>query len=511
MSTVAEASIQSDAIAKEVKTAAKHSLVYGIGGILTKALGFLLLPLYTHYLTPKTYGILELLDLSMSLLGMFLGMGLSAAFLKYYGAAESIEDRRKIVSTSLFFSAGSGLLILAAGLLSVRTATLRLFGPEVSPTYLLLAFVSFMMAYAGTVPYAYVRAKEQSSRLVTLDTVAVLFMLIMNVYFIAVLKLSILGILLSPVICNAVKLGVLFAWVRKDVRLEIDWKWLMQLLGFGGPLVISNLTMFVLNFSDRFFLQRFQSLEVVGIYGIAYKFGFILNFLLIQQFNMMWQARMYIIQRLPDHRRMFSQVFTLYSLVLIVAALALALFSPEVMTLMVDTRYRSGAEVIPIVALAYVFLGVGYYLQLGMFLAARTALIGLASAIAAVVTLLLNFFLIRSIGMMGAAWSTLAGFVVLAVGSYYFSQRAFPLPLPIGRVARALLLGISVYLLSRAFPTGGVVVTVLIKAVLLVSFAGLLIVAGVLSRDEWATLRSFKDSAMRATARMWIPAWLGRP
>ena len=248
----------------------------------------------------------------------------------------------------------------------------------------------------------------------------------------------------------------------------------------------------------------------MGVYGVAYKFAFMLNFLVIQQFNMMWQARMYIIYRLPDHRRMFSQVFTLYSLVLIVSALVLALFSPEVLAIMVDRRYRAGAQVIPVVSLAYVLLGIGYYLQLGMFLSARTSLIGLVSGVAAAVNLGLNYFLIRSYGMMGAAWATLAGFAALAVGSYYLSERVHPLGLEIGRVARALGLAIGVYGLSCMLPAVGFGLTLLLKVVLLAGFVGSVWAARILSGDELATLGSLSGSARRAATRLWNPAWVGR-
>lgn len=501
---------ESAAIASEIATAVKHSIVYGLGGILTKALGFFLLPLYTHYLTPRDYGMFELLDLTMSLLGMFLSMGLSGAFLKFYNAAESSEEKKRIVSTYFFFTVGTGLLILTLGLFLIRTGTRLLFGPGVPPVYLLLSFLFFMTGYVGMVPYTYLRAKEQSGRLVTFGTLGVLSILVMNVFFIVVLKLSILGVLLSPLICGVIQLIVLIAWVWRDLQPAIDSNQLRKLLGFGGPLVISNLTMFTLNFSDRFFLQRFQSLDVVGVYGVAYKFAFMLNFLVIQQFNMMWQARMYIIYRLPDHRRMFSQVFTLYSLVLIVSALVLALFSPEVLAIMVDRRYRAGAQVIPVVSLAYVLLGIGYYLQLGMFLSARTSLIGLVSGVAAAVNLGLNYFLIRSYGMMGAAWATLAGFAALAVGSYYLSERVHPLGLEIGRVARALGLAIGVYGLSCMLPAVGFGLTLLLKVVLLAGFVGSVWAARILSGDELATLGSLSGSARRAATRLWNPAWVGR-
>src|SRR4051812_41831850 len=66
---------QQDAIMKEIGTAVRHMAVYGVGGILVKAVGFFMLPFYTHYLTPTEYGILEVLDLSMSVFGVVLSMG----------------------------------------------------------------------------------------------------------------------------------------------------------------------------------------------------------------------------------------------------------------------------------------------------------------------------------------------------------------------------------------------------------------------------------------------------
>ena len=68
---------QTGSVAAEIQTAVRHSAVYGLGAVLAKVLGFLLLPVYTRYLGPNDYGVLELLDVSMSLLGMFLNMGIA--------------------------------------------------------------------------------------------------------------------------------------------------------------------------------------------------------------------------------------------------------------------------------------------------------------------------------------------------------------------------------------------------------------------------------------------------
>ena len=104
MSATAKATLEEDSIAGEIVTAVKHSFVYGLGSILAKVFAFLLLPLYTHYLSPRDYGVFEVLELSMSLLGMFLNMGITAALLRYYGSAETEEQKRKVVGSLFLFT-----------------------------------------------------------------------------------------------------------------------------------------------------------------------------------------------------------------------------------------------------------------------------------------------------------------------------------------------------------------------------------------------------------------------
>src|ERR1700722_4289869 len=100
MEPVLETIEEKGEVAREIQTAVKHSAVYGLGNVLAKALGFLMLPVYTHFLNPVDYGILEILDLSMSLIGMFLNMGITAAVLRSYAGAGSDEERKTTISTA---------------------------------------------------------------------------------------------------------------------------------------------------------------------------------------------------------------------------------------------------------------------------------------------------------------------------------------------------------------------------------------------------------------------------
>ena len=492
-------------VTTEINAAVKQSFLWGLGGVLTKAVSFFMLPLYTHYLPPSEYGIWELLDLLMSLLGMMLNMGLTAAILKYYAAAASDEERRRVASSSFIFALITGLIVFAVGLALLPTLTHALLGPGVTSLYLFLSFTVSVMAYIATVPYTLMRAKDRAQLLVTYDTIGTAVILTLNVVFVLACGLGLLGVLLSPLIVGTVKTIIVFYWTRRDITFSVDRNRLRQLLIFGGPLVLSNLTMFVLNFSDRFFLREFRGLDAVGIYAVGYKFGYMLSFLLIQPFNMMWQSRMFVIHKQADHVRIFRNMFVLYSVLLVASGLGLSLFGPTILPLLVDYRYTSAAAIVPIVTLAYVFLGMGYFLQVGMFLACRTVLIGLVSAAASVVDLALNFLLIRAYGMMGAAWATLFGFLVLAGGSYYCSHRVFPMPLGIGRVTKALFLAAVVFFLSQWSVVQTPTALLLWKTGLLAAFAVLLWAAGVLSHDEIATFASVRDSALKAISRMLTP------
>jgi O-antigen/teichoic acid export membrane protein len=493
--------VQEQQTGKQIQTAIRHSAVYGLGGVLAKVLGFLMLPFYTHYLSPADYGLLEILDLSMSLLGMFLNMGMTAALLRCYATLEAEGEKRKAVSTALSFVGATGLLTLFLGLALVRPASVLIFGPHVPAVYLLLSFSSFILAYIANLPRTYLRALEASGTVVVVETVGLFLMLALNIYFIAVLRIGLLGILLSSLIVGFMQMMFLSAWTVREVGIRFRWTYFRQMAAFGLPLIFSNVAIFVLNFSDRFFLQHLRSLDVVGIYAVGYKFGYMLNYLIIQPFYVMWQVRMYIIHAEPDHPKIFGQIFVLYSLLLTYAGLALSMFSPEIVRLMVGPKYSSSQDVIPLVALAYIFYGIGYYSQLGMFLTNRTQLIGIISFAAAALNFVLNYVLILEYGMLGAAWATVASFLFIAAGSYWLSQRALPLPLGLNRVSLAIAVAIGLYLLSRCVgPSVGP--ALLAKASLLVIFPLLLWKTRLLSRAEVGTLVSTRDNTMAGVSRL---------
>src|SRR5206468_9064455 len=103
-------------LAAELKRLGRHSLVYGIGGLVSRILAVLLLPLYTHYLTRADYGAIETLIALTAVLVIVLRAGISSAFFRYYFDANTDAERVTVVRTSLWFTMTTATAGLIAGL-----------------------------------------------------------------------------------------------------------------------------------------------------------------------------------------------------------------------------------------------------------------------------------------------------------------------------------------------------------------------------------------------------------
>jgi O-antigen/teichoic acid export membrane protein len=87
----------------EVKNLLKHSSVYGFANLLQKGIGFIMIPLYTYYLSPTDYGVLELMDLTINVISMLIGMGLGSAIIRFYHHYERPEDKVEVFTTAFIF------------------------------------------------------------------------------------------------------------------------------------------------------------------------------------------------------------------------------------------------------------------------------------------------------------------------------------------------------------------------------------------------------------------------
>jgi len=103
-------------LGQELKRLARHSVIYGLGGFVSRILATLLLPLYTHYLPRGAYGRVEIVTAATAVLAIVLQMGVASAFFRFYFDAKEPARKLTVVRTSFWFTMATATVGLVLGL-----------------------------------------------------------------------------------------------------------------------------------------------------------------------------------------------------------------------------------------------------------------------------------------------------------------------------------------------------------------------------------------------------------
>jgi len=476
-----------------------HTMIYAGGALASRAIGLLMIPFYTRFLAPADYGLLELLGLTTFVIGTVVGLGLNAAIMRFYYDQPTDEGRREVISTAILFGIGLLLVVYAVLFTASPFIALAVFKTQTYSGYLRIVFISLCLDTMTDLGLSYVRARQRSLRASTLDLVRLAIALSLNVYFIAGLRLGVVGVLYSSLIASTIMATVLITTTLWEVGIRFSAEKLVAMLRYGIPLIPMTFGLFVLNFSDRFFLQAYTNLDTVGVYSLGYKFGMISGVLITSPFLQFWGVYMYEVVERPDARDLIARLQVYLTLLLLSFTLALSVFSEELLRVLSPPEYWGAAHVIPIVGLAYVFMGLSHFFRVGLYYTKQTKYLGYAVGGSAILNLPLNLALIPTFGAAGAAWATLISFVILALATFKVSQQIFPIRYQYVRLLKLILAGVAIYGASRLIRPQSLAVAIAVDLLFLTSFPVVLLA---FRFYEAAELRKMRDILRGLTQRI---------
>lgn len=429
----------------EFKTVGRHTLVYGLGVALGSLASFLMLPIYTRYLTTSDYGVLELLGMTIDVIGMIAGVGLAAAVFKFHSAAEGEQEKRTLLSTSTLGSLGLALVTSLLGIAFAGVLNQVVFKGQQNPLYFRAFFLIYFFQAAAAPALILLRIRERSVAFVGVNLAKLLLSLSLNIYFVVVRRMAVEGVLLSSTLVNGLLAVVLVAYTFRTVGVSFSPAAFRQMTRFGAPLVVVSLGSFVLTFSDRYFLNWFTDTGAVGVYALAYRFTFMLSTLTVVPFGQIWEPRRFEVAKRPDAGDVYRRMFLYYSMALVGGATLMTAGIHDVLAIMVAPEFLAAHRVVPLILVATILQQWAAYACVGLYLRSRTNLLAWTSVVSVAVTLLLNALLIPPFGIMGAAGATIGAYVVRFGLTYAFSQAHYPIRYPWGKVAILVVIFFAVY------------------------------------------------------------------
>ena len=427
----------------EVRTVGKHTLVYGVGVVASKLASFIMLPVYTHYLTTRDYGVLELLSTTIDVIGMIAGMGLAAGVFKHYAETRTAYERRQLLGTVLVATAGSSLVVAAVGFIASPWLSGVLFGPRFTPEYFRIVFLTYFFQSIANLALLMLQAEERSKLFVTLNVATLVVTLSLNIWFVVVIRWGVRGVLLGNLAATSVLSVGLGAYMMRRVGVHFSTEQFKKLARFGAPLAVATLGSFVLTYSDRYFLNHYTGTQAVGIYSLAYQFSFLLSTLTVIPFGQIWEPRRFAIAKRPEAREIYRRMFVYFNLALFAGSIAIVLLVKDVLAVMVAPAFLPAYKLVPILLLTTIIQQWTAFCNLGLFLTNSTKLIAVSAIIAVIADLLLNLLLIPRYGMLGAAWATTAAYALRFAIIYVLAQQRYHIDYPWAKIAQlAGVLGI---------------------------------------------------------------------
>lgn len=418
----------------------ENSLIYSGLQVLQRGIGFLLLPIYTHFLTPDDYGIVSVINSVVAFLGVLYLLGLNGAAFKYYFDFKDNQEELKrfwgtIITFLLVLSLVFTLILLVFGRFILHPLLINIkYYPYMFFGIIGAAFMPFFTTYQSLL-----QAQHNGRKYAILNISNFLILLSLTMIFVIVFKLKAMGPILATT-CTAVLFFLITLWnMRGNFVFGIVAKHLKKSFTYCLPIIPHTLIGWASVLLDRLLINRFVSTAATGIYSIGYLFGGIPVFVssAVNQAYVPWFFEEMKKKETVKIRKFFILLMTLN----ITLVLWVTVFAKEVLWVMSKGDFRESWKVVGLLSFGNFFIGYYFFLVNQLFFSERgTRYVPVATVSAALLSFLLNLILIQKYGMMGAAITMLVTnmFTTLCVG--WFAQRIQPVDWDHGLVLKLILI-----------------------------------------------------------------------
>lgn len=476
----------------KLKQLTKETAIYGISTILGRFLNFILVPFYTNIFPPEEYGIVTNVYAFIAIMNIIFIYGMDSAYIKF-AASEEFPDKKEtfsttsisIILTSILFA----FIVLAFDQPVIRFLSISV-DYSVIITYTILILVLDALA---VIPFIFIRLENKALLFTSIKIGGIVLNVALNIILIVFLGWGVEAVFLSNVAASLFILVCLLPLYFKNFRVKFNPVLFKRLLKFGLPYLPGGMAAIFLHVIDRPIVEHLTDLKTLGIYQANYRLG-IFMMLFVMMFQYAWQPFFLQNAKEGNAKEIFSKVFTYFTIIGGIILVAISLFIDDLVKIQIMNRsfigeaYWGGLSIVPIILLAYLFNGFHYIFSAGLFIKEKSNSVPLIMGIAAGVNVAVNFALIPSMHIFGAALATLASYFVLAAGFFIVSQRLYEIKYEYAKMFRLFLIltgcGFAYYYMISTAGFG-----ILFKVLFFLLFILALLILKVIEKKEFLFMK----------------------
>ena len=443
----------------------KNTTIYSLGQILPNAAGFILLPIYTKYLTPADYGIVSSMAVLQTILAIFFTLCLERSVVRLYWDYKTENDKKDFFGTITISIAVISSFILVLLFLFNNYVGLIYKSINFYPFYVYAILSSFIGVFS-LIPKKYLMLKEKAGSFIILSLLQFLLSAGFTLWFIIARDEGAAGYLKARLLAVIILLPIFAIISIKICNFKFKYHIFKNAFSFSLPIVPAIMTGWILNLSDRIFIERYFSLADVGIYSLGYKIaGLVILF--TGAFGLAYDPVFFKLANSDNQKIAQKKIFKynhIYLIIIILICFIVSFFSKEVVTVLLNKKFISVYYFIPLISFSYLFSSAGgitsKFFQQSKKMKANMYI----SILAAVMNVILNFLLIPHFGAYGAAYATIISIGIPWFISYYYTKKhCYFTPINWRQIIPITIVFVSIFLFFQYILNLDIITSLVIK------------------------------------------------
>lgn len=405
-----------------------NSLMFVFSRLLLKACSFLLIPLYTAFLTTADYGMTNIATSFTNSAIILVTFNLSFATSRFY--AEYSNDKYRVKRLFGTLSLFSLLCTIVFGVIAFvfKNAFLTTIfkGFTFAPSYILI--ISALPFHTLYNLYTNILSGMLDAKRNSIVSIVFFFLQLgLNCLFVVYYKLGADGVFIASIISFFIgTVWMIIDMVRRDlISFCLDKKILKETLIYSIPIIPHSFSGAITQLLSRVFIGSFNSLSTVGIFGLATQFSTIAE---VVQGGVSSAYQPWLYNRLENKdeswKAKINDTVTLLLWALGFMFVGLSLFSQEAVLIMAEKSYSEAWKIVPLMVLIYVIKTPYYFYVAVLFYNKKASrFVFVISVVSNLVNVILSWFFVSLWGMYGSVLADAIGMVIIVGAVYIMSKR----------------------------------------------------------------------------------------
>ncbi|KKW82389.1 polysaccharide biosynthesis protein [Acinetobacter sp. AG1] len=426
----------------------KKILAYAIGPVGSGIFSVATLPIITWFYNVDDVGRISMLQIFTSFAILFFCLGLDQSYVRAY---HDSDNKPLLLKHAMF--PGVCICILSCLLIFIyKPDFISKILYSVESVYLsFLTFFCFIVALISRFLSLTLRMQE---RAIAFSMSQVLPKILLLLFVISAVVWAGSRDSKQLFTANALALFIaclIFAWnTRNDwipaFAQKFDKIEFQTHLSYGFPLLIGGLASWGLNVSDRIFLRLFSSYTDLGVYSVAMSIASAAT-IFATIFNTIWAPLVFKWVSSSEIDLKKIDDISEYILMAIYFIVVVAGLFSWLLDFILPNQYLSVKYLIIICIIGPLFYTLSEVTGIGIAIAKKTRFSMYASIAAMLTSIVLNFFLVKKLGALGAAISTAFSFWFFYILRTEFSQLVWRKTIKL----RGYLITFSILLISSIY------------------------------------------------------------